>query len=87
MPHIIPIRELRNTNKISEIAHKEQEPIFITKNGYSDLVVMSIELYDKVVRTNRIDQAIHESEKEMEEGGKAIDLDTAFEKLNKKFYG
>ena len=47
MPLIMPIKELRNTTEISNIAHKEQEPIFITKNGYSDLVVMSSELYDK----------------------------------------
>ena len=47
MPLIIPIKDLRNTTEISNLAHKEQEPIFITKNGYSDLVVMSSELYDK----------------------------------------
>ena len=43
MPIIMPIKDLRNTTEISNIAHKEQEPIFITKNGYSDLVVMSSE--------------------------------------------
>lgn len=52
MPLIMPIKELRNTTEISNIAHKEQEPIFITKNGYSDLVVMSSELYDKFARMN-----------------------------------
>ena len=47
MPIIVPIKDLRNTTKLSNLAHKEQEPIFVTKNGYSDLVVMSSELYDK----------------------------------------
>ena len=87
MPVIMPIKDLRNTSEISDIAHKIQEPIFITKNGYSDLVVMSSELYDKFAKSNRIDQAIYESEKEMEEGGASIDLDEAFEKLNRKYYG
>lgn len=87
MPVIMPIKELRNTSEISDMAHTMQEPIFITKNGYSDLVVMSSELYDKFVKNNRIDQAIYESEKEMEEGAALIDLDEAFEKLNKKYYG
>ena len=87
MPLIMPIRDLRNTTEISNIAHKEQEPIFITKNGYSDLVVMSSELYDKIARINRLDQAIYESEKEMQEGGESIDLDEAFNALNKKYYG
>lgn len=63
-PTIIPIRDLRNTSEISELAHKMQEPIFITKNGYSDLVVMSTELYEKFAQNNRIDQAIFEAEKE-----------------------
>lgn len=83
----MPIKDLRNTSEISDMAHKTQEPIFITKNGYSDLVVMSSELYDKFAKINRIDQAIFESEKEMEEGGSSIDLDEAFEKLNRKYYG
>lgn len=87
MPIIMPIKDLRNTSEISEIAHQEQEPIFITKNGYSDLVVMSSELYDKFAKINCIDQAIYESEKEMEEGGTAIELDDAFERLNRKYYG
>ena len=87
MPVILPIKELRKTSEISDIAHQTQEPIFITKNGYSDLVVMSSELYDKFTKMNRIDQAIFESEKELEETGVSIDLDQAFEKLNKKYYG
>lgn len=87
MPVIMPIKELRNTSEISDMAHKIQEPIFITKNGYSDLVVMSSELYDKFAKINRIDQAIYESEKEMEEGGVSIDLDEAFNKLNREYYG
>lgn len=87
MPLIMPIKDLRNTSEISDMAHKVQEPIFITKNGYSDLVVMSSELYDRFINTNRIDQAIFESEKEMDEGGEPIDLDEAFERLNRKYYG
>lgn len=83
----MPIRDLRNTNEISEIAHKNQEPIFITKNGYSDLVVMSSELYDKFAKINRIDQAIYESEKEMAEGGEVLDAKVVFEELEKKYFG
>lgn len=84
MPIIMPIKELRNTTEISNIAHKEQEPIFITKNGYSDLVVMSSELYDKISRVNRIDQAIFESEQEVLNGAKAVDAGYVFEELEKK---
>lgn len=87
LPVIIPIKDFRNTSEISDMAHKTQEPIFITQNGYCDLVVMSSELYDKFTKNNWIDQAIYESEKEMEGDGASIDLDEAFEKLNRKYYG
>ena len=87
MPIIIPIKDLRNTTEISNLAHKEQEPIFITKNGYSDLVVMSSELYDKFARMNRIDQAIFESEQEIISGAETIDADIVFTELEKKHFG
>lgn len=47
MPKIIPIRELRDTNAISEMCHSTEEPIFITKNGYGDMVLMSLETFEK----------------------------------------
>ena len=87
MPLIMPIKELRNTSEISDLAHREQEPIFITKNGYSDLVVMSSELYDKFAKINRIDQAIYESEQEMASGTEAVDADIVFAEMEKKYFG
>ncbi len=69
------------------MAHRIQEPIFITKNGYSDLVVMSTELYEKFAQANKIDQAIFEAEKEVEEGAKPVSLKSAKKKLDKKYYG
>jgi len=48
MPIIKPISDLRNHfNDISEICHSEAEPVFITKNGQGNLVVMSMALYEK----------------------------------------
>jgi len=46
MPKIMPITALRDTTEISETCHNENEPIFITKNGYGDLVIMSLQVYD-----------------------------------------
>ena len=46
MPQIRPITDLRNTTEISDLCHARREPVFITKNGYGDLVVMSIETYE-----------------------------------------
>lgn len=87
MPLIMPIRDLRKTSEISDLAHKKQEPIFITKNGYSDLVVMSAELYERFAQMNKVDQAIFEAEKEVGDGAETINVDRAMERLDKKYYG
>ncbi len=48
MPNIRPSAYLRNNyNEVSEFCHSKMEPVFITKNGYGDLAVMSIEAYEK----------------------------------------
>lgn len=47
MPEIIPIRDLKNTNVISQRCHESSEPIFVTKNGYGDMVIMSMETYER----------------------------------------
>ena len=87
MPMIMPIRDLRNTSEISDLAHKRQEPIYITKNGYSDLVVMSAELYDRFARVNKIDQVIADAEREVAEGAKPVSAKEARRKLDEKYYG
>lgn len=44
---ILPINELRNTNKVSNLCNESNEPIFITKNKYNDMPVMSIKTYEE----------------------------------------
>ncbi|MCH7723581.1 MAG: type II toxin-antitoxin system Phd/YefM family antitoxin [Bacteroidetes bacterium] len=49
MPIIKPISDLRNkSSEISKLAHNSDEPIFITKNGEGNLVVMSMAHYSKL---------------------------------------
>lgn len=87
MPQIIPIRDLRNTNELSDKCHAKKEPIFVTKNGYGDLVVMSIETYDKMLERFEIDAAIAESEKEITDGAGLIDAREALSALRVKHLG
>ena len=47
MPRIIPIRDLRDTGRMSEMCSESKEPIFITKNGYGDMVIMSMAVYEE----------------------------------------
>jgi len=48
MPNIRPISDLRNnSNEISEFCRSSSEPVFITRNGVGDMVVMSINMYEQ----------------------------------------
>ena len=47
MPKIIPIRDLRDTGRMSQMCSESREPIFITKNGYGDMVIMSMAVYEE----------------------------------------
>lgn len=49
LPHIRPISDLRNHfTEISKLVHETGLPVFLTKNGYGDMVVMSMEAYEKI---------------------------------------
>ena len=87
MPQIRPITDLRNTNEISEICHAVREPVFITKNGYGDLVVMSIETYETMVEVAATDTAISESEAELLAAGQLHDARVALSTLRRKHFG
>lgn len=87
MPQIVPMKDLRNTNEISERCHARREPVFVTKNGYGDLVVMSMETYEALVGTSEIDAAIAASEAELRAGGESIDAREALTELRRKYFG
>lgn len=87
MPQIRPITDLRNTTEISEACHASREPLFVTKNGYGDLVVMSIEAYEEMVRTLETDKAIAEAEAEYTADGQLHDARTALSSLRRKHFG
>lgn len=85
MPEIRPIRDLRNTTEISALCHKSEEPIFITKNGYGDLVVMSMETYEKKLAQADLYKELAEAESQIENGEPLLDAEDVFEKLRKKY--
>jgi len=87
MPQIRPITDLRNTNEISELCNSKKEPIFITKNGYGDLVVMSIATYESMLETVATDLAIAEAETEYATSGKLRDAKEALQSLRRKHFG
>lgn len=87
MPQIRPITDLRNTTEISNLCHAEKEPIFITKNGYGDMVIMSMEAYDELLSIVETDTAILEAEQELALGGRLENARSALAGLRRKHFG
>lgn len=87
MPNIRPITDLRDTNTISDICHSSNEPIFITKNGYGDLVIMSMETYESMLVSKSIDLSISEAEAEYAISHQTHDAREALANLKRKHLG
>lgn len=85
MAEIRPIKDLRNTAEISELCHSTNEPVFITKNGYGDLVVMSIDTYKREIARTDLYKNLAEAETQLEDGESLLDAENVFEKLRKKY--
>ena len=83
MPNIRPISDLRNSsNEISEFCRSTREPVFITKNGVGDMVVLSMETYERQQAQLELYAKLAEAEAEAEIASGAEDMD--FFELAKK---
>lgn len=84
MPQIVPIKELKNTNRISQMCHETGEPIYVTKNGYGDLVVMSMEAYERQMMLNEVTAKLAAAEEDVA-AGRIAPAKEAFAALREKY--
>ena len=85
MTIIKPISDLRNKfNEISEICHKEGVPIYLTKNGKGDLVVMSITAYEKKEAMLELYQKLSIAEQQSRDGENTIDHEEMIKRLKRR---
>ncbi len=67
MDMIRPVSDLRNNfADISRTVHETAQPVFLTKNGYGDMVVMSMEAYERLSFDSDVYFKLLEAEKEAE---------------------
>ena len=85
MPHIVPIRDLKDTAKISELCHQTSEPIYITKNGYGDMVLMSMKAYEEKMLMVDVYARIAEAEQDIQ-AGRTLDAKAALKELREKHH-
>jgi len=85
MLQIRPVTDLRNNfTDISKIVHENMLPIFLTKNGYGDMVVMSIETYEKMVLENKIAEKLRLSSIEAQNADNWYDFDDVAKEMRER---
>ena len=77
---------LRNDyGSVSALAHEAGEPIYITKNGEGDIVVMSIEAFEKREQLMALTARLALSERSLMAGEPTVSLAEARKRLEKKY--
>lgn len=84
MTRIVPIKDLKNTSEISEMCHSTDEPIFITKNGYGDMVIMSLETYETKFNRLNMYKDLEISEQQILEG-KVQSIESCIAEIKAKY--
>jgi len=85
MPIIRPISDLEtNLSEITKAVHEIDEPVFLTDNGYGDMVVMSMEIWEEMNFENEIYQKLVEAQAEARSNPKRLSHDEVFGTLRQK---
>lgn len=89
MINIRPVSDLRNKYpEIEELVLKEDEAVYLTKNGYSSMVVMSLEKYSKLMNNKEyedyIENALDEADREAEDPNTKYYSNDEFKKMARR---
>ena len=88
MPNIRPISDLRNSaNEISDFCRQTREPVFITRNGTGDMVVMNIEEYERSQALIDLYGKLATAEQEIAAGATGEDFLTFAKRLRENVHG
>ena len=85
MPVIRPITDLETSlAEITKVVHENDEPVFLTNNGYGDMVVMSMENWEEMCFENEIYQKLMEAQAEARSNPTRLSHDEIFGPLRQK---
>lgn len=68
MPNIIPMKDLQNVVAVSQLCHATDEPVFVTKDGYGDMVIMSMSTYERMSYVDSVVHKVEEAERDIAAG-------------------
>jgi prevent-host-death family protein len=88
MPDIRPISDLRNSaNEISDFCRATREPVYITKNGTGDMVILNMQEHERLMAQIDLYAKLGEAETEAAKGETGVDFDAFARKLRNQVHG
>ena len=88
MPSIRPISDLRNSaNDISDFCRQSREPVYITRNGTGDMVVMNIEEYERQMALIDLYGKLAVAEAEISSDAVGEDFMTVAKQMRERIHG
>ena len=88
MPSIRPIFDLRNSaNEISDFCRQSREPVYITRNGTGDMVVLNIDEYERQMALIDLYGKLAVAEEEISSGAQGEDFLTVAHQLRERVHG
>lgn len=85
LPKILPVNELKNTANIIKTCRESSVPIVITKNGYGEAVMMSVELYEEMFAKMQAATQINAGLDEIEKGAEPMEGKEFFNSMRRKY--
>ena len=85
LPKILPVNELKNTASIMKTCKESPVPIVITKNGYGEAVMMSVELYETMFAQMQAATLINAGLDEANSGAPSADGKQFFNSMREKY--
>ena len=85
LPRVLPVNELKNTANILKMCKENDGPIIITRNGYGEAVIMSLEVYDALFEQVNLSTLAHESLCDLKKNEKHEDGRKFMEQMLKKY--
>jgi len=82
MLQIRPVSDLRNKFPDIEKIVNEGEPVYLTKNGYGSMVVLSLEMYSRL--TDGVEKALDEADQAAEKDSRRLTHDEVFGNIRRK---
>jgi len=88
MPSIRPISELRNSaNEISDFCRQTREPVYITRNGTGDMVILSMEEFERQQALIDLYGKLAIAEQEISDGAEGEDFLSLAKSLRERVHG